>query len=128
MMNISFLRLPVGGVYILIRKLYVLSPLSGNDFPPLATHRFSTPVPSLPRFFPILHLFYLPFYFPFSLVLLHFFLFLPPFFFLILHLPLISLPFLIFFPKMTSAVIFFPRGGGGRSLCFLSRGISVVDP
>jgi hypothetical protein len=73
-------------------------------FPPLGTCRFSTPnVAFLPKFFPILHLFY-PFTSPFSLFLSTFFLFFPLLSFFTFS-PFVSSSFHIFSPQMTSADI-----------------------
>ncbi len=97
------------GVYISVRKRCSLFPLLQKIFfAPLATHSFSTPLGGLfALIFPILHLFYPAFYFPFS----HFFPFLP-----FLHFPPFSLPLSIFFPQMTSAEI--PPGEGGKGGIF----------
>jgi hypothetical protein len=114
-------QLAVGtGVYILVQKQYLFPPPpSENDiFPPLATHRFLTPIVAfLPYFFLFLQLFY-PFTSPFLIFftlssfspLSSFFFPLSSFFLYIF--PLFLFTFSYFFPQMTSADIFsFPQGG-----------------
>jgi hypothetical protein len=97
-------------VYILVQKRHLFPTPLLNKFFPLATCRFSTPI-SWP-FCLILHYFayILPFYFPFSLFLSHFFLFLSPSSFFTFSL-FFSSPYHIPPPQMTSADIP-PRGDG----------------
>ncbi len=101
---------PPRGLYFGPKTIFIPPPPSENDiFPPLA-RRFLTPILFsliLPYF-----AFILPFNFPFSHFLSHFFLFLFPFFLFLLHFPPFSLRLFIFFPPNDIGWYFPPPTGG----------------
>jgi hypothetical protein len=105
---------PVAGVYILVRKRYLFPPPSENDiFSPSRESSFFDSQRGLFALILPYFAFILPFNFLCSHFLSSFFIFLSPFPFSFTLLPLLISLFSYFFPKMTSADIFYPPLGWG---------------